>query len=325
MSTDARVAPSYSYSFNTSIGDIFDPLMQVVKVSGDLWFLPQWQVHLLWVGALALAVAGSVVMRQRGTPPSAAGEEEPALAYGGSSLGSNILVIALCLALAASPIIGSSGGFVTYRTLPAPCSVAAVVMLFCVRVIVVSVSRFIVPAATSAAAARIEMALTAGAAIFGNYYANYLDLMRLARNEFGHFTAIAHRAMEAKAQTVLLVDPRPFGLPEDHPVVEDQKGRPIPPYELGCLSSYCVQSGAILQIAAQVAGAPRGTPTVNVNRGGYPVPGLTCDLLTAPGAPVPPDASKQTLNTLAYFRRLPSLMCVTYDLSWQDLSVDLAR
>src|SRR5258708_738693 len=117
----------------------------------------------------------------------------------------------------------------------------------------------------------------------------------------------------------IVVDPRPYYLPEDVPKIVDEHGRAVPPYVLGCLSGYCLQSGAIVHIVAETLGFDRDRFKVFGDRGGSPVPGLTCRMLTDPQVSYPANASKKSISVIDWFRTLGPLTCVTYDLRWHDL------
>lgn len=163
------------------------------------------------------------------------------------------------------------------------------------------------------------MALALVAALAGSFYANYAT-MKLARNEFAYFSGIVAQAIEIKSKTIFFLDPRPLTLPEDNPVLYERRGSAIPPYELGCLSAYCLQSGAIMHVAAAELGRPAGEFSILVPRGDYPVPGLSCSMLMLPDPTYPPNASAQVVATINYYRTFPGpITCATYDPAWHDL------
>jgi hypothetical protein len=99
----------------------------------------------------------------------------------------------------------------------------------------------------------------------------------------------------------------------------------VPPYELGCLSGYCLQTGAIVQIAARQLGYPADRFKVYPTRGSDPVPGLTCDMLTDPNAALPPRLSEKEQGTVDWLRNMAPVACMTYTLDWHDVGIDLTR
>ena len=132
--------------------------------------------------------------------------------------------------------------------------------------------------------------------------------------------SIVRQAAEHKSATIVILDPRPAMLPEDIPVVFDQRGRAVPPYELGCLSGLCMQSGSIVRIAARELGYPPDRFRIYSARAGDPIPGLTCQMVTDPNEP-DPSLPRQTRLVLQWYRRLAPITCVPYSLDWHDLSI----
>jgi hypothetical protein len=328
----ARLRATYQFAFNFDPLAAWHRLVNVLKVTGDLWFLPQFQAHLVVGFAVLLAVAlvniGAFAERRRLVTSAAVGDWSlsrlvidlrrlPAII----TLG----VPVICFLIAASAILASAAGFVTYRTIAISSALVAVVALFAVRGIVDALWRMIGnPFAASGRIADVAMGLLVGTAVAANFYANDLTL-RLARNEFAYFTAVVRHAAQLNSTVIVIVDPRPVALPEDIPVVYDQRGRAVPPYELGCLSGFCLQTGAIIQIAARQLGYPADRFKVYLTRAGDPIPGLTCDMLTDPNATLPPRLSELEQSTLDWFRSMAFMTCMTYTLHWHDVGIDLTR
>jgi hypothetical protein len=153
----------------------------------------------------------------------------------------------------------------------------------------------------------------------GNFYANYLT-MRLSRNELAYFKGIARQAIDNGSKAIVLIDPRPFSLPEDIVVAYDQTGRAVPPYELGCLSGVCLQSGAILHVAAAELGHRMDVFDVHPIRHDEPTPGITCERLTA-ATPSYRGLSERTISLVRFLRSQAPITCVTYSLAWRNLEL----
>jgi hypothetical protein len=317
---ESRVASSYEFAFSADLHAILIRLGRILKVSGDLWFVPQWRMHLLWLLMICVAIQASTALhwwRSSGAGAEVA-SEPPRLAVGGGGV-FTLTALVLSFVLAASPIVAAGGGFVTYRTVPATCAIAAVIFLFCVQATGASLASFLGELLGSWTR-RVLVVATTFVAVAGNFYANEMT-MTLARNELVYTKTLAQQIIDSKAERVLLIDPRPFTLPEDNPEIVDQQGRPVPPYELGCLSSYCLTSSAILTIALEELGRPRGAVPIFVNRGESPIPSVTCDLVAPGVTKYPPSASRQTMDILDYLRRSSAVKCINYDLRWHDLGL----
>lgn len=291
---DQRVSVSYRYALNTDLGAMLSRLWTLLKVSGDLWFLPQAGVHVVVAIAILVVLLLAAVTRARQGALAAA-------------------VTAACFLLAASAVLLSSGGFITYRTIPVCTALAAIVAVWLVRRAGEAVGRRV---------ADVAVALIACVAVAANFYLNDLT-MRLARNETAYFADIVRRAAAAGKKTLVIIDPRPISLPEDNPVLYDARGRWIPPYELGCLSGPCLQNGAIARVLAQRLGYPDDSFRVFPFRGDEEVPGLTCEMLSRPTLAYPRGASDKAIGTVRFLRTFAPLECVTYSLDWRDLSLDL--
>jgi hypothetical protein len=72
---------------------------------------------------------------------------------------------------------------------------------------------------------------------------------------------------------------------------------------------------------AQRLGYPADRFQVFSLRDGNPVPGLTCEMLTAPTLTYPRGASTEAVLAVKFFRKFEPLECVTYSLVWRDLSI----
>ena len=333
-SLSARLTATYHFGFNLDPAAAWHRVVSLLKVTGDVWFLPQIEAHvavgMVVVLAIALANVGALVGRRQAGTSTPAGSDAPVLSrlvIGPRSLPAVVTfaVPAVCFVIAGSAILVSATGFITYRTTAIATAIVAVVLLFAVRGIVDALWRLVgsrlVAAGLMADVATAGLACTAVAA---NFHANDLTL-RLARNEFAYFSAFVRHAAEKKSEMIVIVDPRPFALPEDIPVVYDRRGRAVPPYELGCLSSYCLQNGAVVHIAARELGYPLGSREILTARGDDVFAGLTCEMLTNPQAALPPNARRRGREWVKWLRGIPSLTCLDFDLSWHDVGIDLTR
>jgi hypothetical protein len=326
-----RLTATYRFDFNADPGAALARLKNLLKVTGDLWFLPQTGAH-LFVGAVVLVaiIAANIlpllVQRNglRSEMESAGNLSRLRFELRPLPQAITLAIPIVCFVMAGSAILASATGFVTYRTIAIPTAVVAIMFIFSVRSSVGTAWWGIgSPFAAAGTVADLSMALVVCVAIAANFYVNDLT-MRLSRNELAYFTGITRQAIDNKSHVVVIVDPRPFNLPEDIPVVYDQQGRAVPPYELGCFSGYCLQTGSIVQIVARELGYSADKFKVYSARGGDPIPGLTCEML-APGTPLPADLSEQSISIVKWFRSLAPLTCVTYSLDWHDVGIDLSR
>ncbi len=321
---------NHQFKYNLDFGTVVTRLGDMMSLSGDLWFLPQLNVHVL-VGVVflfALFLAnGMGLFARRDVPPSAV---DDSLGLGRLRLVSRppegvvtLFVLACCFVLAAAPVLASAGGFIVYRTSVSPIAVASISFIFAARGIASTIWQVagnpFSAAATVGAAATV---LTAGAAFAACFDANYA-IMKLGRNEFAYFTEITRQAIDHKSKTIVLVDPRPpiVGMGR----VYDEQGRPVPSFELSCFSSYCTQTGSIVRVAGVQFGLPLDSFQFVLPRGDSPVPGLTCDMLTAPTAFYPPNASARSIAIINEYRTLTPLTCSTVSMAWHDLGVDMRQ
>jgi hypothetical protein len=320
-----RVGQTYRFAFSTDPGEILARLGRLMKVAGDLWFLPQTQFHVAAGLVIALAVvvgvAAAALARGSRLPGLATNEDvgRLKLASWDSGLVAAMVVVVGSLLVSTSTVLLPVGGIVVYRTAAVPTVIVAIVFLFSLRLLVEVVLGALAGAwrgVARAADAVLVVALCAAAA--ANFYSNRVTLT-LARNEFAYFTALVRQAVADKSTAIILVDPRPLTLPEDHPLLADGKGRAVPPYELGCFSGYCLQDGSIIHIAARELGVPDKQLQVYVQRENDPVPGFTCELLATPKPTYPPNASRHSVGAINFFRKLAPFSCVTYSLAWHDL------
>ncbi|MBS0546240.1 MAG: hypothetical protein JSR24_00745 [Proteobacteria bacterium] len=327
-SFDLRIAENYRYSFNADPLEALKRLHEVAKVSADLWFLPQLNVH-TYVVIVLISVALSVVVWNLWRDSSArlaAFEEGNRLRfYSWHDSGAvALLTIGVCFLFAGSAVLGSGGGFVTYRTIAMPIAVVAVVALFAVRYLgeflatVAGVSSPWKGRAGDCAAAALVIAAT-GAILYDNYLT-----MRLARNEHAYIAGMIREATAKGASAIVLIDPRPFTLPEDHPVIFDQKGRAMVPYEIGCFSGYCVQTDAIFRVIAAEQGLDPTRMVIVPVRNDEPGPGITCELFQKPFGSFPDKMPEATRQLVDFVRRSGPVACFNYDLKWHDVSLDLS-
>jgi hypothetical protein len=324
---DARIATSYEYAFNTDLGAMFSRLKELLRVAADLWFPPQYGLHLVVavVVILAAGLASLVGGRRAAAIPSA--EMPLASSFDVASWRTGLVrsgvVIATCLAIAASPIVAARGGFVTYRTMPVLCALMGIVFLYGVAVVVESTWRLLGgPPRAAAGVGGVAVAAVAAVALLGNFQSGYMTML-LSRNEYLYFQGLVQQALTHKVKKLIVIDPRPFILPEEIPTMSDQKGRAVPPFELGCLSSYCLQTGAIMTVVLADLGRTSKDLETYAVRAGTPIWGLTCDMLTAATLTYPTGASEGEIDVIKFFRDRLLPTCVTFTLDWHDLSFDL--
>lgn len=322
---EARVGRSYEYALNTDIGAMLARLREVAKVSGDLWFLPQARVHIVLAVAILLALVAAATSAVVGRRNASIGATTGSSAIGRLSFnswtsnGAVVVVVSMaCFLLSASAVLGSSGGFITYRTISICMALAAIAAVYLARYAVEAVWLAGGKVQRSASAGDLAVVLVMCAAAGGNFYMNYLT-MRLARNETAYFADVIRRANAGQKEAIVIIDPRPFSLPEDHPVSYDAKGRWIPPYELGCFSGPCLQTGAIAKVVAQRLGYTEDKFKVYSLRGNDTLPGLTCARLASPTLTYPSGMSKSAVDLVKYLRALP-VECIDYSIDWLDLS-----
>jgi hypothetical protein len=306
----ATLYANHQFKYGFDFGLMLKRLGELMVTSGDLWLLPQYRLHILAAGLVLVAVAAANLVRR----PAGARLVLGSWASEGTVV---LLVLVVCFAMAASPVLAAAGGFVAYRTTVAPTALTAIFFVFALRSLL---------ALLSARAADAAMVLTAGLAFAGSLDAN-VAVMRLGRNEYAYFTGIVRQAITDKSETIVVVDPRPMGGPEmyNRSPIYDQRGRAVPPHDLGCFASYCLQTGTIISVIAVRLGLAKDTFTVFVPRGDVPVPGLTCAMLTGPTPVYPPNAAKRAIEAIDQMRALPPVTCATLDLAWHDLGVGVGN
>jgi hypothetical protein len=306
----ATLYANHQFKYGFDIGSMLKRLGELTVTSGDLWLLPQYRMHILAASVVLVAVAAAnLVRRPAGTR---------LLLGSWASEGTVVLPVAsACFAMAASPVLAAAGGFVAYRTTVAPTALAAIVFVFALRSLL---------ALFSARAADAAMVLTAGLAFASNLDAN-IAVMHLGRNEYAYFAGVVREAIADKSKTIVVIDPRPMGGPEmyNRSPIYDQQGRAVPAHDLGCFSSYCLQTGTIISVIAARLGLAKDAFTVFVPRGDVPVPGLTCAMLNGPTPAYPPNAAKQEIAAIDQIRARPPVTCVTLDLAWHDLGVGVGN
>jgi hypothetical protein len=315
----ANLYSSYRFVYNTDVSAVASRLGHLMRVSADLWFLPQAHMYIVTAGVFLLAVFAAW---SRMTP-SAVDGRRPATEIRRGIF--TVCVLFICFLMAASPVVASGGGFVTYRTSVGTTAVTAIIFVFAIRTAVQWLWRLTGRSPLAAATAgSVAMVLAAGAACAANAYANYA-VMKLGRNEYAYFTDIVRKAIDNKSKGIVLIDPRPWSGPEDNRIwpAFDERGRAIPPFELACFSSFCMQTGQIVRVIATELGLPDKAYELLVTRGDEPVPGLTCEMIEAPSANYPPNASKRSVELVDHYRSLTPLTCVTVSMGWHDLGLDL--
>jgi hypothetical protein len=316
---ERRISEAYRYSFNADPVEIFRRIGAIARVAGDLWFLPQYNVH-LYVIALILVMIAIAVARQFRLGQRPTHEEASSFVIRGIAL---ITVVVGCFILAGAAVIGAGGGFIAYRTVAMTIAIACILSLFTARYLVESCSAIggasVVLRAQSGNLAASGVILVAIAAIHGD---NDLT-MRLSRNERAYHEEMVLQALSVGTDAIVLVDPGPFTLPEDHPAIHDQKGRAVPPYEVGCFSGYCVPTIAIFRAVASEMGFDGKRFRVWSLKGNDQGQGISCELLASPGV-YPSGASERTKRLIDEIRAAAPAACFTYDLNWHDVSVDLA-
>ena len=317
----ASLYAGHQFVYNTDVLAMARRFGHLMRVSGDLWFLPQANMYIVTAAVclLALLAAWSTT-----TAAPAKGRRAAGNVHSGTA---TVLVLIVCFVMAALPIVASAGGFVAYRTSVAATAVMAITFVFSIRAVAEWLGARLGRSPYSAArAGRVAMAFAVGAAFAANAYANY-SVTRLGRNEFAYFTHIVRQAMDNKSKAIVLIDPRPWSGAQGYnnwPIV-DERGRAVPPFELGCFSSFCMQTGAIVRVIAAELGLPARDFELVLTRGDDPVPGLTCAMLEGPVASYPPNASARSIELVNRYRSFAPLTCVTASTVWHDLDLDLRR
>jgi hypothetical protein len=300
----ARVDATYNMSLNTDPQEMLSRLKQIATVAGNLWWLPQTGLHIAVFVIIALAAVLALASARRSKRPPADAVPTYVRAF-------TIAVPLICFLTASSAIIIAAGAFVSYRTAVVPTAIVGIILLWAVDDLVRNTVRLL-STAVAGIAAHAAMAAIALTAVAGNFQQN-LFTMRLARSETEYFRGIVREAIAKGSSAVVLVDPRPISLPEDHPIVYDEQGRAIPPYELACFSGYCLQTGSIVTVLGHEMGA--NLQAVASFREGEPMP-ITCDMLTAPNLPA--GLTEAMTKELDWLRGLKPT-CVNYGLAWHDL------
>ncbi len=321
---------NHQFKYNMDLNAILTRLEKMMTLSGDLWFLPQMNMHVVVGGVFlfALLLANGMGLFVRPRAPPCAVEDSVGLArlrlVSWPPQGVVVVfVLTCCVVMAAMPVLASAGGFIMYRTSVSAIAVAAIAFVFATRGIASAIWQMVGnPLSAAATVGTAATVLTVGAAFAANFDANF-STMKLGRNEFAYFTEIARQAVDNKSKTVVLLDPR-SGRP-DLWRYYDEQGRPVPPSELGCFASFCTQTGSIVRVAGAQFGVPLDAFQILVPSGESPVPGLTCEMLTAPSPFYPPNASERSINIVNYYRTLMPLTCATVSMVWHDLGIDMRR
>lgn len=325
----ASIYAAHQFMYNTDVTEMLRRLEHMAVVSGDLWFPPQGRIHLVTSSVLALAIVLALVtpflMRRKLVRALADGE----LDIGRLRINSwtsegavTFVVLVICFVMAAAPIWASQGGLLAYRTVVGPATLVAIVFLFSVQSISGAVWNAI---GIGLSAIKVENAagvMVICAAFAGNFYSNYA-VMTIGRNEFAYFTDIVRHAIDNKSKTITLIDPRPvIGVT---PAIADQQGRPLPPFELGCVGSNCIQTGGVVHEAAKKLGLPYGTFALLIVRDNEPIPNLTCEMLTQANPSYPPGATAHSIEMIDQYRAKGPITCVVMSMVWHDLGFSPRR
>lgn len=307
----------HQYAYNTDMWALLRRLGNLLTVSGDLWLLPQTHMHVVTAVVLVLGLAAARWGR-------IAAEVRPLAARGyGAAIAAGVLVV--CFVMAASPVLASAGGFLGYRTSVGTTAVAAITFIFAMRTLAELLwSAIGKPPGSVARAGNMAVALVVSMAFAANAYANY-SLMKLGTNEYAYFSGIVRQAIADNAKGIVLIDPRPWRGAQDynHWPIADQQGRAVPPFELGCFSSYCRLTGGIVRVIARDLGVSDKSFDLLVTRGDDPVPGLTCEMLKPSTPGYPANVSKQAIAIIDRYRALTPLSCHRITMDWHDLGIDL--
>jgi len=314
-----KVANTYDFKFQTDLGAMVERLRQLLRAVGDLWFLPQAHVHVvvgivLLLGLVASGSAALGVSRKADTTSETDGMASGLL---------GVAVVALCFFISASVTILPVGGIISYRTIMVPTGIAALATICAFGVVTRYFWRAIgSPLVPASSVALMTSLLLMAAGLTATLYSNIV-VMKLARNEFAYYSTLVRHAIEQQSKALVIVDPRPIFLSEDLPEAADEQGRWLPPYELGCFSSYCLASGAIARTALRELGYPDQKLALWTPRDDDPAPGLTCEMLTGPEGGYPLRQSPLAVKQINYIREFRPLTCVNYDLVWHNLSASL--
>ena len=314
----ANLYAGHQFAYNTDVSVVARRLGHLSTISGDLWLLPQTHMHIVTAVVLVLGLAAAgwrMSGRHVGARPLASS------GYGTAIAG---LVLVVCFVMAASPVLASAGGFLSYRTSVGTTAVLAIAFVFSARTIAgvlwSAIGSRLLPARGDVAVAIV----IAGPA--RERHANYA-VMKLGRNEYAYFTGIVRQAISDNAKAIVLIDPRPWRGAQDYnlwPIVDEQS-RPVPPLELGCFSSFCRLTGGIVRVIAADLGLSDKSFELLVTRGDDPVPGLTCEMLQGTTPAYPANASKQAIELVDRYRRLAPLTCQKVSMGWHDLGLDLKQ
>ena len=317
----ANLYAGHQFAYNTDVSVMVRRLGQLLTISGDLWLLPQTHMHIVTAVVLVLGLAAAGWRMSRG---HAAIRSTASSRYGGAIAG---LVLVVCFVMAAAPVVASAGGFEGYRTSVGTTAVLAIAFVFAVRTIAeVLWSAIGRPSLAVSRAGDVAVAIVIGGAFAANAYANYA-MMKLGRNEYAYFTGIVRQAISDKAKAIVLIDRRPWRGAQDYnlwPIV-DEKGRAVPPLELGCFSSFCRLTGGIVRVIAADLGLSDKSFELVVTRGDDPVPGLTCEMLQGATPAYPVNASKRAIDLVDRYRSLAPSTCQKVSMAWHDLGSDLKR
>src|SRR5579875_1452331 len=313
------VGPTSEYHFGlaSNFQEVWVRFLDVLRVSGNLWFLPQyrfWMVSLIAVAIACLMAAGHRMLSkevncENGSPILLGLREDDLVAL------LRVGVVAVAFIFAAFPVIASTGGRASYRTVAIPTVIACVAFVFCIHTIGTLLGRFVSleSGRRVADAAVAAIALIAVATTF--YHVSIT--VRLSQNEFAYASGIVRDALRKHVTTLVVLDDRDTFFPEDVTEASDIHGHPTVPYELGCFSLNCFSSKPIYMEALLGMGRTTADLDIEIIRGKI-ARGVSCaDFAHRDNdADVSADGPRSFAAMVA--ARGP-VYCVNYAPIWRDL------
>ncbi|HVA14958.1 MAG TPA: hypothetical protein VNF99_17055 [Stellaceae bacterium] len=291
-------------------------LGELLRVAGNLWFLPQSNAF----AVVGLMLAATLWMANTAVSDRTGGLTR--LRFGSLRSEATLVVIVavICYLVSAAPILLSIGGFVDYRTIAPPTALTGVVAVYALAGIVeVTERRFRLFDRMRWSRSQIAVAALLLSAIGTTAYHVHLTV-RLALNEFAYIESLIRNAVEDGAKSLVILDWRPFFPPNDLRVAYDLRHRAVPPYEMGCFSSYCFSQAAIYGYARQRLGYADERIDINIFRGDD-ARGLTCTLFTGHDAKIPAGLSDETKAKIAAIRKHGPVACVPFQPAWRDVDL----
>lgn len=328
---EKSLASGYRFALDLHIGQVLDRAWNLLHVTGNMWFLPQTHAWVL-VGALLVSafllanIKKSSFDLMHSFRPVDDSEDLARLKF--STWYSNgaivTLVIIACFLIGSAPVLFAPRNFLSYRVVVASTAIVAIAFVFSLRAIVEMLSRRITPSnSTVRRFGNTATIIVILSGLASTYYINFATA-RLAANELAFVTNIVRTALANNSVNVFFLDPRPPQLPEETPIVYDQRGRAVPPYSLACLSTYCLQPLAIFKLVLRSLGHSENDLNFIAIRG-RSLPGVTCDMFTSNPPRFPPGTDPRTKTTVLWYRSQGPFTCVENDLSWHNIGIDLTR